>query len=181
MSHLCFACWRPLPPYSYSRGSTRRSSRPKRRPPLPSAAIRPAPSWCRTNQRRLYYVVADGRAIGYPVGVGRAGQQWTGTAMITGKYIKPGVVAARGHQARNPRLPNVIPGGSPRNPMGAAALTLSGGEYAIHGTNAPGSIGGFVSHGCIRMHNQPRPRSLCPRQRRHAGGRHPLTRPITPK
>jgi lipoprotein-anchoring transpeptidase ErfK/SrfK len=37
--------------------------------------------------------------------------------------------------------------------MGAAALTLSGGEYAIHGTNAPGSIGGFVSYGCIRMHN----------------------------
>jgi lipoprotein-anchoring transpeptidase ErfK/SrfK len=32
-------------------------------------------------------------------------------------------------------------------------LTLSGGEYAIHGTNAPGSIGGFVSYGCIRMHN----------------------------
>ena len=37
--------------------------------------------------------------------------------------------------------------------MGAAALTLSGGEYAIHGTNAPDSIGGFVSYGCIRMHN----------------------------
>ena len=38
--------------------------------------------------------------------------------------------------------------------MGVAAMTLSGGtEYAIHGTNAPGSIGGFVSHGCIRMFN----------------------------
>ena len=37
--------------------------------------------------------------------------------------------------------------------MGAAALTLSGGEYAIHGTNSPGSIGGFVSYGCIRMFN----------------------------
>jgi lipoprotein-anchoring transpeptidase ErfK/SrfK len=37
--------------------------------------------------------------------------------------------------------------------MGAAALTLSGGEYAIHGTNRPSSIGGFVSYGCIRMHN----------------------------
>jgi len=34
-------------------------------------------------------------------------------------------------------------------------MTLSGGgEYAIHGTNAPGSVGGFVSHGCIRMYNQ---------------------------
>jgi lipoprotein-anchoring transpeptidase ErfK/SrfK len=38
--------------------------------------------------------------------------------------------------------------------MGAAALTLSGGEYAIHGTNVPSSIGGFVSYGCIRMFNQ---------------------------
>jgi lipoprotein-anchoring transpeptidase ErfK/SrfK len=38
--------------------------------------------------------------------------------------------------------------------MGAAALTLTGGEYAIHGTNAPASIGGFVSYGCIRMYNQ---------------------------
>jgi lipoprotein-anchoring transpeptidase ErfK/SrfK len=53
-----------------------------------------------------------------------------------------------------PSLPNVIPGGSPRNPMGVAAMTLAGGEYAIHGTNVPGSIGGFVSYGCIRMYNQ---------------------------
>ena len=53
-----------------------------------------------------------------------------------------------------PSLPDVIPGGSPRNPMGAAAMTLAGGEYAIHGTNVPSSIGGFVSYGCIRMFNQ---------------------------
>ena len=53
-----------------------------------------------------------------------------------------------------PSLPNMIPGGSPSNPKGVAALTLSGGgEYAIHGTNQPDSIGGFVSYGCIRMHN----------------------------
>jgi lipoprotein-anchoring transpeptidase ErfK/SrfK len=31
---------------------------------------------------------------------------------------------------------------------------LAHGEYAIHGTNNPGSIGGFVSFGCIRMHNR---------------------------
>jgi lipoprotein-anchoring transpeptidase ErfK/SrfK len=30
---------------------------------------------------------------------------------------------------------------------------MRGGEYAIHGTNRPASIGGFVSHGCIRMYN----------------------------
>jgi lipoprotein-anchoring transpeptidase ErfK/SrfK len=33
-------------------------------------------------------------------------------------------------------------------------MTLSGGEYAIHGTNRPGSVGGFVSYGCIRMYNE---------------------------
>jgi lipoprotein-anchoring transpeptidase ErfK/SrfK len=33
-------------------------------------------------------------------------------------------------------------------------MTLNVGEYAIHGTNNPGSIGGFVSYGCIRMHNR---------------------------
>ena len=106
-----------------------------------------------TNQRRLYYVVGADRAISYPVGVGRAGQQWSGTSSITGKYIKPAWSPPADIKRANPKLPNVIEGGSPRNPMGAAALTLSGGEYAIHGTNAPGSIGGFVSYGCIRMHN----------------------------
>jgi len=106
-----------------------------------------------TNQRRLYLVTAPDRAISYPVGVGRAGQQWSGTASITGKYIKPAWSPPADIKRANPKLPNVIEGGSPRNPMGAAALTLSGGEYAIHGTNTPGSIGGFVSHGCIRMHN----------------------------
>jgi lipoprotein-anchoring transpeptidase ErfK/SrfK len=39
-------------------------------------------------------------------------------------------------------------GGTSDNPMGAAAMTLSGGgKYAIH--NAPGTVGGFVSHGCF--------------------------------
>jgi lipoprotein-anchoring transpeptidase ErfK/SrfK len=37
--------------------------------------------------------------------------------------------------------------------MGAAALVLVDNELAIHGTNNPGSVGGFVSWGCIRMHN----------------------------
>jgi len=106
-----------------------------------------------TNQRRLYYVVGQDRAISYPVGVGKAGQQWSGTSYINGKYIRPAWSPPADIKRANPKLPNVIEGGSPRNPMGAAAMTLSGGEYAIHGTNAPGSIGGFVSHGCIRMHN----------------------------
>lgn len=109
----------------------------------------------KTNQRRLYYVIGDGKAIRYPVGVGRRGMAWTGTAYIDGKYIKPGWSAPESIRKDYSRLPAVIPGGSPNNPMGAAAMTLSGGgEYAIHGTNNPGSVGRFVSHGCIRMYNR---------------------------
>jgi lipoprotein-anchoring transpeptidase ErfK/SrfK len=47
----------------------------------------------------------------------------------------------------------LIPGGAPHNPMGAAALTIAGGEYAIHGTNRPGSVGGSRFYGRIRMLN----------------------------
>ncbi len=107
----------------------------------------------RTNERRLYYVMGDGRALRYPVGVGTAGMQWQGTTIISGKYVRPAWSPPAMIKREKPSLPNVIPGGSSSNPMGAAAMTLYGGEYAIHGTNNPGSIGGFVSHGCIRMYN----------------------------
>ena len=108
----------------------------------------------RTGERRLYYVLGDGRAIRYPVGVGMASKQWTGTTRIDGKYLRPAWSPPREVKRDKPSLPDVIAGGSPRNPMGEAALTLAGGEYAIHGTNVPRSIGGFVSYGCIRMFNQ---------------------------
>lgn len=107
----------------------------------------------KTHERRLYYVMDDGTAIRYPVGVGRAGKTWSGTAYIAGKFIKPGWRPPAEIKHDKPSLPDLIPGGSPHNPMGAAALTLTEGEYAIHGTNAPASIGGFVSYGCIRMYN----------------------------
>ncbi len=107
----------------------------------------------KTTERQLYYVVGDGKALRYPVGVGRAGMAWAGTTFIDGKYIKPGWSAPESIRKDYARLPAVVPGGSPSNPMGAAAMTLAGGEYAIHGTNNPGSVGHFVSHGCIRMYN----------------------------
>jgi lipoprotein-anchoring transpeptidase ErfK/SrfK len=107
----------------------------------------------RTGERKLYLVLGNGIALRYPVGVGKNGRAWSGHAFIDGKYLRPDWAAPEEIRRRQPGLPEVIPGGSPRNPMGAAALTLSGGEYAIHGTNAPSSIGGFVSYGCIRMFN----------------------------
>ena len=107
----------------------------------------------RTSERRLYLVLGNGQAIRYPVGVGTAGQQWAGTSRIDGKYVQPAWAPPADIKRENPRLPDVIAGGSPHNPMGVAAMTLAGTEYAIHGTNAPGSVGHFVSHGCIRMYN----------------------------
>ena len=108
----------------------------------------------KTNERRLYLVLDQGHAMRYPIGVGRAGKQWAGTTRIDGKYVKPAWSPPKEVKRDKPSIPDLIPGGSPRNPMGAAALTLAGGEYAIHGTNVPGSVGGYVSYGCIRMFNQ---------------------------
>jgi lipoprotein-anchoring transpeptidase ErfK/SrfK len=108
----------------------------------------------RTRQRRLYLLLNDGRALRYPVAVGKAGQEWTGASHIYGKRIRPPWMPPSDMKRENPALPEVIPGGSPSNPMGDAALLIAGGEYAIHGTNRPESIGRFVSYGCIRMYNE---------------------------
>jgi lipoprotein-anchoring transpeptidase ErfK/SrfK len=109
----------------------------------------------RTGERRLYYGVGGGKAILYRVGVGRADKQWTGRRFIAGKAIKPAWRPTAQIRRDRPNIASVIPGGAPQNPMGAAALLISGsGQYAIHGTNKPGSIGGFVSYGCIRMLNE---------------------------
>ncbi len=108
----------------------------------------------KTSERRLYLTLGSGRALQYVVGVGRTSRQWTGKSVISGKYLRPNWAPPEAVRRDRPQLPEFIPGGSPQNPMGVAAMTLSGGEYAIHGTNAPGSIGGFVSYGCIRMSNE---------------------------
>lgn len=120
---------------------------------IDTAGLRAGEIMVRTAERRLYLVVGHGTAIAYDVGVGRADRQWTGTATITGKYVRPNWAPPLAVLRDRPDLPEMIPSGASNNPMGEAALTLSGGEYAIHGTNRPGSIGGFVSYGCIRMHN----------------------------
>jgi lipoprotein-anchoring transpeptidase ErfK/SrfK len=106
----------------------------------------------KTAERRLYLLTGNGEPLSYPVAVGKPGAQWTGQRTIDGKYIRPAWQAPA--DLRRAGRPSYYPGGSPGNPMGAAALTLSGGLYAIHGTNNPGSIGQFASSGCIRMHNR---------------------------
>ncbi|WP_338693888.1 L,D-transpeptidase [Bradyrhizobium sp. 26S5] len=116
-------------------------------------AYEPGTIVVKTNERRLYLILDSGHAVRYPVGVGRSGKQWAGTTRIDGKYRYPAWSPPAEVRRDKPSIPNVIAGGSPANPMGVAAMTLTGGEYAIHGTNRPGSVGGFVSYGCIRMLN----------------------------
>jgi lipoprotein-anchoring transpeptidase ErfK/SrfK len=107
----------------------------------------------KTSERRLYLILDGDHAMRYPVGVGKAGKQWAGTTQIDGKYRNPAWSPPAEVKHDIPSMPDVIPGGAPNNPMGVAAMTLAGGEYAIHGTNRPNSVGGFVSYGCIRMYN----------------------------
>jgi lipoprotein-anchoring transpeptidase ErfK/SrfK len=119
-----------------------------------TSEVQPGTIVVKTAERKLYLVLGDGTAIRYAVAVGRPGKQWQGQARVSGKYVQPAWTPPAEVKADNPMLPDVIPGGGPNNPMGVAAMTLSGGEYAIHGTNRPESIGKFASYGCIRMLNQ---------------------------
>ena len=107
----------------------------------------------KTSERALYLVDGQGAALRYRVAVGQPSKQWFGWSQIDGKYVEPAWSPPYEVKRDNPRLPDLIPGGSPHNPMGPRALTLSGGEYAIHGTNKPSSIGSYASYGCIRMYN----------------------------
>ena len=86
-----------------------------------------------TGERRLYLVLGGGQALRYPVGVGRTGRQWDGVSSIAEKYLEPNWVPPAAIREDRPNLPAVIPGGSAANPMGAAAMTLAGVPYAIHG------------------------------------------------
>ena len=108
------------------------------------------------SRRRLFLTEGDGLAISYPVAVGRSGKAWSGWARIDGKHIQPAWSPPDEVKRDNPRLPSVIAGGAPNNPMGARALTLDRSEIAIHGTSRSmrASIGGAASYGCIRMLNE---------------------------
>src|SRR5215470_20456043 len=70
----------------------------------------------KTSERALYYVLGNGKAMRYPVGVGRAGKQWTGTAYINSKQLRPAWSPPAEVKRDKPSLPNVIAGGSPGNP-----------------------------------------------------------------
>jgi lipoprotein-anchoring transpeptidase ErfK/SrfK len=106
-----------------------------------------------TGQRRLYYVLGNGQAIQYGVGVGRQGFTWAGTKTVTMKREWPDWRPPAQMLQRRPDLPRFMAGG-PANPLGARAMYLGSSLYRIHGTNEPHTIGQSVSSGCIRMMNE---------------------------
>jgi lipoprotein-anchoring transpeptidase ErfK/SrfK len=113
-----------------------------------------------TPNRYLYYVLGNGRAIRYGVGVGKAGLALRGGATVGRKAEWPSWTPTdnmiRRDPGRNLRYAGGLQGG-PNNPLGARALYLyRGGRdtmFRIHGTNQPQSIGHAMSSGCIRMLN----------------------------
>jgi lipoprotein-anchoring transpeptidase ErfK/SrfK len=101
----------------------------------------------------LYYVLGNGQAMRYGIGVGRDGFRWSGVKSVERKAEWPDWVPPAEMIARQPYLPRFVAGG-PHNPLGARALYIGGTIYRIHGTNVPSSIGQRVSSGCIRMLNE---------------------------
>ena len=106
-----------------------------------------------TGNTQLYYVLGQGRAIRYGVGVGREGFTWSGVQTISRKAEWPDWHPPLEMIARQPYLPRFMAGG-PGNPLGARAMYLGSSQYRIHGTNDPSTIGKFVSSGCIRLTNE---------------------------
>ncbi|CDZ48236.1 L,D-transpeptidase [Neorhizobium galegae] len=112
-----------------------------------------------TPARRAYYILGNGRAIRYGVGVGRSGLALAGNAYVGRKAEWPTWTPTENMQRREERyrkLAGGMPGG-PNNPLGARAMYLYRGgndtHFRIHGTNQPQSIGLAMSSGCIRMMN----------------------------
>jgi lipoprotein-anchoring transpeptidase ErfK/SrfK len=105
-----------------------------------------------TAQTYLYYVLGDGKAIRYGIGVGRDGFTWSGAQSVTRKAEWPDWTPPQEMIERQPYLPRWMAGGE-GNPLGARAIYLGSTVYRIHGTNMPETIGQKVSSGCIRMLN----------------------------
>jgi lipoprotein-anchoring transpeptidase ErfK/SrfK len=105
-----------------------------------------------THAHFLYFVLGDGRALRYGIGVAKSGFEWSGTHQVTRKAEWPGWTPPAEMLKRRPDLPRHMEGG-PNNPLGARALYIGSTLYRIHGTTEPWSIGQNVSSGCIRMTN----------------------------
>ena len=112
-----------------------------------------------TNDKFLYYVMPNRKAIRYGVAVGSEAYGWHGKAVVQRmaewpRWMPPADMLERWPHLKPTAAAGGLPGG-PDNPLGARALYLYQGNkdtlYRIHGTNEPDKIGQSVSSGCIRM------------------------------
>lgn len=107
---------------------------------------------------RLYYFPPGQNIVQvFPLGIGQLGLETpVTTTRVSQKIPNPTWTPTPGIRARSLeqgiKLPPVVPAG-PNNPLGRFALRLGvgNGEYLIHGTSAPDSVGLRVSSGCMRM------------------------------
>jgi lipoprotein-anchoring transpeptidase ErfK/SrfK len=106
-----------------------------------------------TQNRFLYLLQGNNRALRYGIGVGREGFTWSGLQRISRKLEWPDWRPPPEMIERQPYLPRFMAGG-PGNPLGARAMYLGGTVYRIHGTNQPQTIGHAVSSGCFRLVNE---------------------------
>lgn len=113
-----------------------------------------------TQNKFLYHVEPDGKAMRYGIGVGREGFTWKGNAKVAMKREWPTWTPPSAMIKRQPELAKYASGMQPglNNPLGPRALYLyKGGQdsgYRLHGTPEWWSIGKNVSSGCIRLMNQ---------------------------
>jgi lipoprotein-anchoring transpeptidase ErfK/SrfK len=106
----------------------------------------------------LFLVTEPGKAIRYPIAVGREGRGFRGQAVVGDMRRWPGWAPTISMLRTEPRVygpfARGIPGGL-ASPLGARALYLYRGgrdtRFRIHGTNDLGSIGNSGSAGCIRL------------------------------
>ena len=113
---------------------------------------KPGSIFINTAERRLYFILDNGQALRYGIGVGRDGFRWSGVHKVTAKKEWPSWTPPAQMLRRRPDLPRHMKGGED-NPLGARAMYLGSTLYRIHGSNEPETIGQAVSSGCFRMTN----------------------------
>ncbi len=107
-------------------------------------------------QRMLFRLRSGRIAAAYPVALGRpswptpTGEFQVMNRQIDKTWVVPPSIQAEMRAKGKPVLTSVPPG--PDNPLGRHWIGLSLAGIGIHGTNAPTSIYGLRSHGCIRLH-----------------------------
>ena len=109
-------------------------------------------------QRMLFHFEGGRLSGAYPVAIGQPGKQWrTPTGAFKVIQLKedptwrvPASIQREEEEAGKDVEDEVDPG--PDNPLGKYWIGLSFPVIGIHGTNHPGSVYSYRTHGCVRLH-----------------------------